>query len=76
MYNVFVSPLCPNNKILLGFKGTKPEETGAVYAPYVPVQLHPIYFAEGQPSIVARSRYANVLLRPDYYSVLNITGTI
>ena len=76
MYNVYVSPLCPSNKILLGFKGSKPEETGAVYAPYVPVQLHPIYYAEGQPSVVARSRYATVLVRPDYYSVLNINGTI
>lgn len=74
MFNVYVSPLCPANQILLGFKGTKPEETGAVYAPYVPVQLHPIYYAEGQPSVVARSRYATAMIRPDYYGVLDISG--
>lgn len=74
MYNVYVSPLCPEGKILMGFKGTKPEETGAVYAPYIPVQLHPIYYSEGMPSIMARSRYWMGVLRPDYYAILNVTG--
>lgn len=73
-YNVYISPLCEDGKILMGFKGSKPEETGAVYAPYVPVQLHPIYYSEGQPSIMARSRYWMGVLRPDYYAVLNVTG--
>jgi len=73
-YNVYVSPLCEDGKILLGFKGSKPEETGAIYAPYVPIQLHPIYYSEGQPSIMARSRYWMGVLRPDYYAVLNVTG--
>ncbi len=75
MYSVYTSPLCPDDKILLGFKGTKPEDTGAVYAPYVPVQLHPIYYAEGMPSVVARSRYWMGVLRPDYYGILNITAS-
>ena len=72
MYNVYVSPLCPADQILLGFKGTKPEETGAVYAPYIPIQLHPNYYAEGIPSIVARSRYWMGTLRPDYYAVIKV----
>ncbi len=76
MYNVYVSPLAPEGKILLGFKGSKPEETGAVYAPYVPVQLHPVYYSEGVPSILARSRYYTGVIRPNFYSVLNIDGTI
>lgn len=76
VYKVFTSPLCPDNKVLLGFKGSKPEDTGAVYAPYVPVQLHPIYYSEGMPSVMARTRYWLGVLRPDYYGVLNINGTI
>ena len=76
VYKVYTSPLCPDNQILLGFKGSKPEDTGAVYAPYVPVQLHPIYYSEGMPSVMARTRYWLGVLRPDYYGVLNITGTI
>lgn len=74
MYNVFVSPLCPDGKVLLGFKGNTPEETGAVYAPYVPVSLVPITYNEGQPSILARTRYAFNILRPDYYGVLTVSG--
>jgi len=76
VYKVFTSPLCPDGKILLGFKGSKPEDTGAVYAPYVPVQLHPIYYSEGMPSVMARTRYWLGVLRPDYYGVLNVNGTI
>lgn len=72
--NVFTSPLCPSGKILMGFKGKKPEETGYVYAPYIPITLHPITYAEGMPSILARSRYATVNLRPDYYGVLTVTN--
>jgi hypothetical protein len=74
MYNIYVSPLCPDGKILLGFKGASPDETGAVYAPYVPVTLQPIYYAEGEPSLLARSRYAFEVLRPDYYAVLDVTN--
>ena len=76
MYNVYTSPLCPDNKILLGFKGKTPEETGAIYAPYVPVQLHPIYYSEGMPSVMARSRYWMGVMRPDYYGIVDIQGII
>jgi len=75
-YTIYTSPFCPDNKILLGFKGTKPEETGAIYAPYVPVMLHPIYYAEGEPSVLARSRYWTGVVRPDYYGIVNVDGTI
>lgn len=75
-FNVYVSPLCPTNRIILGFKGKNPEDTGAIYAPYVPVQLQPIAYAEGMPAVMARSRYWMGVLRPDYYAVLEITGNI
>lgn len=72
VYNVYVSPLIPDGQILMGFKGDSPDYTGAVYAPYVPVMLQPIYYAEGQPSLLARTRYALEVLRPDYYGVLTV----
>ena len=72
-YNVYVSPLVPAGEIIMGFKGSKPEETGAIYAPYIPVQLQPIAYAEGIPAVMARSRYWMGMLRPDYYGVLNVT---
>jgi len=70
--DVYTSPLVPDNKILLGFKGKKPEDTGYVYAPYVPVMLHPISYAEGMPSLLARTRYATAMIRPDYYGVIEV----
>ena len=75
-YNVYVTPLCPDKKLLLGFKDNRPDYCGAVYAPYVPVQLHPIYYSEGTPALMARSRYWMDVIRPDYYGVINVTGTI
>lgn len=72
LYKVYVSPLCPANKILMGFKGNKPEETGCIYAPYIPVTLHPITYNQGIPSLMARTRYATQMVRPDFYGVLNV----
>jgi hypothetical protein len=71
---LYTSPLVDDGKVLLGFNGTKPEETGYVYAPYVPVTLHPIAYSEGMPSVLARTRYATYCLRRDFYAVLNITS--
>lgn len=70
--DVYTSPLVPDNKILVGFKGNKPEDTGYVYAPYVPVMLHPISYAEGMPSLLARTRYATAMVRPDYYGIIEV----
>lgn len=75
MYNVYSSPLAPVNEILIGFKGNKPEETGCVYAPYVPVMLTPVTYSE-VPSIMARTRYALEMIRPSFYGVIRIEGVI
>lgn len=72
-YNVFVSPLVPAGEILLGFKGKNPEDTGAIYAPYIPVQLQPIAYAEGMPAVMARTRYWMGMLRRDYYAKLTVS---
>jgi len=75
MYTVYSTPLAPVNEILIGFKGTKPEETGCVYAPYVPIMLTPITYSE-VPSLMARTRYALEMIRPAYYGVLRINGSM
>lgn len=71
-YDVFISPLVPDNQVLLGFKGNTPEATGAIYAPYVPIKLVPVTYAE-MPTIQARTRYAFEIVRPDFYAILNIS---
>ena len=75
MYTVYSSPLAPINEILVGFKGTKPEETGCVYAPFVPIMLTPITYSE-VPSIMARTRYALEMIRPAFYGVIRVEGVL
>jgi len=70
-YDVFVSPLVEDNKILMGFKGKQPHETGFVYSPYVPIRLTPVTYQE-MPTIMARTRYATTMLRPDFYGVITV----
>lgn len=72
-YDIFVSPLVENDKILMGFKGKQPHETGFVYSPYVPIRLTPVTYQE-MPTIMARTRYATTMLRPDFYGVITITA--
>lgn len=74
-YTVYSTPLAPINEILIGFKGTKPEETGCIYAPFVPVMLTPVTYSE-VPSIMARTRYALEMIRPAYYGVIRVEGVI
>lgn len=75
MYTVYSTPLAPVNEILVGFKGIKPEETGCVYAPYVPVMLTPVTYSE-TPSLMARTRYALEMIRPSFFGVIRVTGNI
>lgn len=75
MYTVYTTPLAPVNEILIGFKGTKPEETGCIYAPYVPIMLTPITYSE-TPSILARTRYALEMIRPSFYGVIRVSGSL
>lgn len=75
MYTIYTTPLAPVNEVLVGFKGVKPEETGCIYAPYVPIMLTPITYSE-TPSLMARSRYALEMIRPSFFGVVKIDGTI
>lgn len=75
MYTVYSTPLAPMNEILIGFKGVKPEETGCIYAPYVPIMLTPITYSE-VPSLMARTRYALEMVRSSYFGVIRVNGVI
>jgi len=43
-YTVYKNPYMTSNEILLGFKGSNFLETGAVYAPYVPLIMTPLVY--------------------------------
>jgi hypothetical protein len=46
-YTVYKNPYMTSNEILLGFKGSNFLETGAVYAPYVPLIMTPLVRSVG-----------------------------
>lgn len=75
MYTVYSTPLAPVNEILVGFKGLRPEETGCIYAPYVPVMLTPITYSE-TPSILCRTRYALEMVRSSFFGVIRVEGNL
>ena len=75
-YKVFKNPLYNTNRILMGFKGSEFLETGAVLAPYVPLEVTPtIYHPETGTQIkIMNTRYATKVLRGEFYGDVIIAG--
>ena len=57
------------NDILLGFRGANFLETGAVYAPYVPLIMTPLVYdpVNFTPRKGVMTRYAKKMVRPEFY---------
>jgi hypothetical protein len=65
-----------SNEILLGYKGNNFLETGAVYAPYVPLILTPLVYDPDNftPRRGVMTRYAKKLVRPEFYGKVLVEG--
>jgi hypothetical protein len=61
--------------ILMGYRGTQFLETGAVYAPYVPLIMTPLVYDPNNftPRKGVMTRYAKKMVRPEFYGVIRIT---
>ena len=68
-YTVYKNPYMTSNEILLGFRGSNFLETGAVYAPYVPLIMTPLVYDPNNftPRRGVMTRYAKKMVRPEYY---------
>jgi len=68
-YQVYKNPYMQENTILMGFKGAQFLETGAVYAPYIPLMLTPLVYDPNNfiPRRGVMTRYAKVVTRPEFY---------
>ena len=64
------------NTILLGFRGTQFLETGAVYAPYIPLIMTPLVYdpTNFTPRKGVMTRYAKKMVRPEFYGKIHIAG--
>jgi len=62
------------NQILVGFRGTQFLETGAVYAPYIPLVMTPLVYdpANFTPRKGVMTRYAKKVVRPEFYGLVQV----
>ena len=62
------------NVILMGYKGSQFLETGAVFAPYIPLIMTPLVYdpISFTPRKGIMPRYAKKMVRPDFYGKVYI----
>ena len=68
-YTVYKNPYMTENMILMGYKGNQFLETGAVFAPYIPLIMTPLVYdpTSFSPRKGIMTRYAKKMVRPDFY---------
>jgi hypothetical protein len=73
-YSVLKDPYFPVNKILVGLKGSTFLESGFIYAPYVPLILTPVIYAQEDftPRKGIMTRYGKKMVRADFYGTVTI----
>jgi len=73
-YTVYKNPYMTSNEILMGFKGSNFLESGAVYAPYVPLIMTPLVYdpTNFTPRRGVMTRYAKKMVRPEFYGKIYV----
>jgi hypothetical protein len=75
-YKVYKNPYMQENLVLLGYKGTQFLETGAVYAPYIPLIMTPLVYdyKNFTPRKGVMTRYAKEMVRGEFYGKVYVNG--
>lgn len=73
-YVVYKDPYFPSNKLLIGLKGNTFLESGYIYAPYVPLILTPVIYAQEDftPRKGVMTRYGKKMVRADFYATVTV----
>lgn len=73
---VYKNPYMTSNVMLLGYKGSQFLESGAVFAPYVPLIMTPLIYDPETftPRKGLLTRYAKKMVRPEFYGKVVIEG--
>lgn len=76
-YKVYKNPYMTENTILMGFRGNQFLESGAVYAPYVPLIMTPLVYDPNTftPRKGIMTRYAKKMVRPEFYGKVFVADT-
>jgi hypothetical protein len=79
-FKVYKNPYMTENVMLMGYRGSQFLETGAVYAPYVPLMMTPLVYDPDTftPRKGIMTRYAKKMIRPEFYGKIFVSdlGTI
>lgn len=75
-FEIWKNPYMTENTILMGYKGANFLETGAVYAPYIPLEMTPVVLdpEDLTPRKGVMTRYAKKLIRPEFFGKLYVEG--
>lgn len=75
-FQVYKNPYMIENIILMGFRGSNYLETGAVYAPYIPLIMTPLVLDPDtfEPRKGVMTRYAKKMTRPEFYGKIYVEG--
>ena len=75
-FTVYKNPYMKENVILMGFRGSNFLETGAVYAPYIPLIMTPLVYdpVNFTPRKGVMTRYAKKMVRPEFYAKIYVNG--
>ena len=73
-FQVYKNPYMVENVILVGFRGNNFLETGAVYAPYIPLVQTPLVYdpINFTPRRGVLTRYAKKVIRPEFFGKVYI----
>lgn len=76
-YKVYKNPYMTENTILMGFRGNQFLESGAVYAPYVPLIMTPLVMDPDTftPRKGIMTRYAKKMVRAEFYGKVIVADT-
>jgi len=75
-YKVYKNPYMNEATILMGFRGNQFLESGAVYAPYIPLIMTPLVYDPNTftPRKGIMTRYAKKMVRPEFYGKVHVSG--
>ena len=76
-FTIYKNPYWTGNEMLVGYRGNQFLETGAVFAPYIPLIMTPLVYdpTNFTPRKGVMTRYAKKVVRKDYYGVITVANT-
>jgi hypothetical protein len=77
-FTIYKNPYLTGNVMLMGFRGSNFLETGAVYAPYIPLIMTPLVYDPQNftPRRGVLTRYAKKMVRPEFFGKILVHGLV